>query len=387
MKFVEKEMVDGTSVTIGRKVQFRTDHAGNRTQKVSRTYTAEYRDLDGTRRFEGLGATNKREARRRAIEIQKQLEDGQRIRRPSGRLGMATLIERYWAYCQSKGLTPKTLAKYKAELDKVRAFCIEARIEAAAGFGEEAFHQYGAWLREKQHKQGRAYASKSIYTSMTLLKQLFRFAKRQKLIAEDRLDSVALPYGKAKPQACFREDQVKAMLAACHQREGWRTTHDAIAILAYSGMRVGELRQLEWSCVLLDRGSTGAFRITKGGSADTPKDKDWRVVPIHPNIRPIVEAIPRTDILVLPEFRERTLLARIKRLCLELGYGTAYKTHSLRHHFVSLCASNGVPSRLVLSWVGHSSSDLLDLYYTLHDAESETAMVRLAGQNGHIRSR
>ena len=35
--------------------------------------------------------------------------------------------------------------------------------------------------------------------------------------------------------------------------------------------------------------------------------------------------------------------------------------------FASLCANHRVAHRKALAWLGHSSSEMLDLYYHLHD--------------------
>ena len=48
------------------------------------------------------------------------------------------------------------------------------------------------------------------------------------------------------------------------------------------------------------------------------------------------------------------------------------------HHFASLCANHQVAYRKALTWLGHSSSEILDLYYHLHDADSQAAMKSLA---------
>lgn len=155
-------------------------------------------------------------------------------------------------------------------------------------------------------------------------------------------------------------------------------THQAIAILAYAGMRVGELEQLEWADVLLDRGELGMFHIRRGGSGDAPKDKDERFVPIHPRITPILRALDRTERRVLPELVARRLLSDLKELCHTCVLSRKFKVHSLRHHFASMCANHQVAYKKALAWLGHSSSDILDLYYHLHDAESEAAMQALA---------
>jgi hypothetical protein len=73
-------------------------------------------------------------------------------------------------------------------------------------------------------------------------------------------------------------------------------------------------------------------------------------------------------------------LKRVKALCVTLRFpnASAFKVHSFRHHFASLCANHRVAERKALAWLGHSDSDILKLYYHLSDAESAAAMESLA---------
>jgi len=70
----------------------------------------------------------------------------------------------------------------------------------------------------------------------------------------------------------------------------------------------------------------------------------------------------------------------MKVLCSECGFEDPdlYKLHTFRHHFASLCANHHVAHRKALAWLGHSSSEMLDLYYHLHDDDSQKAMSALA---------
>ena len=47
-----------------------------------------------------------------------------------------------------------------------------------------------------------------------------------------------------------------------------------------------------------------------------------------------------------------------------------------------MCANHQVAYKKALAWLGHSSSNILDLYYHLHDAESEAAMQAMAKDHG-----
>jgi len=382
MKLQDREIVDGTGVAIGRRVQHRKLASGEVVTRVSATYTAEYQDANGQRRFEGLSATNKREARRKALEIQQRLEKGER--KPlSGRIAMAELVKKYAEHCRDKGLAPKTLAKYSADLAKLLEFCAERGIVRADRFDEAEFLKFGAWLRERTHKQGVTMAPKSVFTALTIAKQTMKFAWKQKLLPGYALELAQVAPAKARRQPCLTSEQVEGLLSAS---EGDDLTHGAIAILAYTGMRVGELIQLRWEDVQLDVGDHGVVHICRGGSAELPKDREARTVPLHPRARAALESLPRKDSLVLPGLNDRTLLANIKRLCKRLGYGGHYKTHSLRHHFASMIVAKGVAYRLALEWMGHSSSSILELYVTIFDQDSQKAMTALAAQTMRTRS-
>jgi len=132
MQLLDRERVDGTRVSIGRRVQVRK-MAGVGSGEVdidrreSAAYTAVYIDLDGRRREQGLGTTNKREARRKAIEISRRLEEG-RPREIVTRLPIAELVSRYEEFTKAADLAPKSRAKYTADLAKLKEFVAEEKI-------------------------------------------------------------------------------------------------------------------------------------------------------------------------------------------------------------------------------------------------------------------
>jgi Phage integrase family len=84
--------------------------------------------------------------------------------------------------------------------------------------------------------------------------------------------------------------------------------------------------------------------------------------------------------VLLTHINARALLKRLKVLCIECEFEkpTQYKLHSFRHHFASMCANHDIAHRKALAWLGHSSSEMLDLYYHLHDEDSQRAMRELA---------
>jgi site-specific recombinase XerC len=89
---------------------------------------------------------------------------------------LAGLIDRYELFCSAKGLAPKSLAKYKADLAKLRQFADEHRIRTVSQFDTHAFYRFRQWLEGSKHKQGMKYVPKSVYTALTVAKQVCKWA-------------------------------------------------------------------------------------------------------------------------------------------------------------------------------------------------------------------
>ena len=164
MKLVDRERVEATNITIGRRIYYK-----NKRRKLGRSYAAEYRDPTGTQICESLDTASRAEARRKAVEIFNRLEDG-RQKVVDTKLRLETLLDDYFAVVKAKSVAPKTEWKYRADLDKLKEFCRLQRIVLANRFSQEAFYNYRQWLEE------RRYADKTIYGALILAKQVFKWA-------------------------------------------------------------------------------------------------------------------------------------------------------------------------------------------------------------------
>ena len=83
---------------------------------------------------------------------------------------------------------------------------------------------------------------------------------------------------------------------------------------------------------------------------------------VHPRVASLLGK-PKKSGPVCRAVTERALLKRLKELCAVYGFEDPqqYKLHSFRHYFASLCANHPVAYRKALAWLGHSSSDMLEL--------------------------
>ena len=64
-----------------------------------------------------------------------------------------------------------------------------------------------------------------------------------------------------------------------------------------------------------------------------------------------------------------------------------YKLHTFRHFFASYCAQQNLSYKYVLEWMGHSSSDVLDMYFTMNDRQAQAAMNSLSFNSEKAESR
>ncbi len=78
------------------------------------------------------------------------------------------------------------------------------------------------------------------------------------------------------------------------------------------------------------------------------------------------------------EVSRKKMLQYLKRLCEECGFRKPwqYKLHTFRHFyfFAGYCAQQNMSYKYALEWMGHSSSAILDIYFTMNDQQAQTAM-------------
>jgi integrase len=243
------------------------------------------------------------------------------------------------------------------------------------------------WSIRKFLIETEGVGDKTAYDRLVVVKQMFKWATRQRMIIASPFAGLAMSKPESAQQPCFTPDQTATLLekADAHLKP-------LVAMLAYAGLRFGEARDLFWTDLVLDNDSPGFIVVRRGGSSGkTTKGRRQRRIPVHPELRRILDAMPRPFDRVLtalpsPKYpnggaplNERRCLVALKRLCKRCGFANhqQYKLHTFRHTFASMCARTNVSYKYALEWMGHRSSDILDMYYTMFDADAHAAMTTL----------
>lgn len=377
MKLVDRQAVEGTTPTIyvGHR-PYRDPRTG--AEKVSRRWYAEY-CREGRRCYEPLRTTNKNVAIRAAHEIINRIEAGL-AKKPTRRAELEPLTKDYIVFLTNKSRAAKTLAKYAFVLVQLVGWAKLNGNLSATGFTEAEFWAFSKFMTDA------GLAETTRYDRLIIVKQFFKWAAKAHRIPLNPVAGAELKEPESAVQPCFTPQQIAVLLQKAHPHE-----RAIYATMAYAGLRFGEVRDLLWMDVLLDQGGHGFLVIRRGGSGETTKGRRVRRIPIHPELRKVFDRLPRDfdrvftarPSLKFPDgggpIDERRLLRSLKRLCRRAKFDNPdqYKLHTFRHAFASMCARNNVSYKYALEFMGHRSSDILDLYYCMFDETAEAAIATI----------
>ena len=299
-----------------------------------------------------LKTRSKKEARRRALVIEKEILSGEHKhqRRASS---LCDLVAEYLAHERSEGRSHKTVAKYEYAFQLLSEIAERRRVQRIDQLDLRLIDQFRA-ERTAGSVTRRPAKPKTVHNDTVTIRQLVNFALERDLITEDPLRGLKLKKPKRTPQPCWTREQVDSILTTAVPPH-----RAALIFLAETGARVGEARWLTWDDVDLDRRLIH-IRPKEGWK---PKSRDQRVVPINDQLYGLLTGLPREGTWVFParctarhpqpgrQFSERRLLQYLKRLLKRLGLPG--HLHTFRHSFISFAALQGVSER-VLRAVGRS---------------------------------
>lgn len=325
----------------------------------------------GKQHRQSLETRSKKEARRRALKLDGQLVEG-RYQRPAAVPSIDAVIQDYMAFLRAERRAKKTLVKYEKVFDRLRELAGRKRVTKISGVDLRLVDAY-------RSDRAAKCASKTVHTETVVIKQLVNFAVSRGLLATNPLRGLRIKKPKSRPQPCWTREQVTEILAA--SREGYRA---ALTLLAETGMRVGELKHLQWDDIDFPR---NVIRV-QPKQGWRPKTGDQRAIPISPATRAVLQQLPRqaSRVVTAPPSKfsdaqnrpvcERRLLDHLKRVLKRLGLPG--HLHTFRHAFISNALTEGTAEAVVRAWVGHVDAEVLKLYTHIADRASQAAMEDLS---------
>ena len=344
------------------------------------TYVAEFHDR-GCHRRVSLKTRNRKIAEERAKQIDAELTLGH-FKQPAKAVEIDRAIDLYIEGLRLDGSSPKTLTKYGSELRNFAAFAAEHRATTVDRITPPMHDKYRA-----KRKDEDGLAEYTLHNHVVIHKSWLKWLTDRGHIATNPLARVKLKMPVRSIKRAATADEVARLLLAS---EG--VLHDYIAVLAYTGLRSGELKMLRPQDVDLN----GNWIVIRKRDDWKPKKGNLRKIPIHeklrPHLQPRVEAKTPYVFCALPSekypngghyINEKHMNDRFKRLAVSLGMPVGRKDdglviHSLRHFFETFTINSGIPQRVVDVWMGHVGEKSTGrIYYQLTEEESQKFMKRV----------
>lgn len=136
-----------------------------------------------------------------------------------------------------------------------------------------------------------------------------------------------------------------------------------------------------------------ASRAERAAARTTKSHRD-RALPINPQLRQVLQDMPRhADGRILhgplgghlkPDTVRNVLIREVLNPLAERfpsargekGFRDG-RLHSFRHYFCSMSANSNVPEQVLMTWLGHRDSKMVRHYYHLHHEEAQRQMAKI----------
>lgn len=170
-------------------------------------------------------------------------------------------------------------------------------------------------------------------------------------------------------------DKFHAWVKAIREANGRfsRACGDFVELLAYSGLRLGEVKGLRWKDVDLKKGEL----VVRGEGGTGTKNWEIRRVPINPPMNALLKRMRKRRGKVQPNENVTEVFEAQKAMtnaAEKIGI-ERLTHHDLRHFFATVCIESGVDIPTVAKWLGHKDGGALAMktYGHLRDEHSRAA--------------
>jgi integrase/recombinase XerD len=265
------------------------------------------------------------------------------------------------AVWMERGLSPNTLAAYRADLTALARWLAER--------GVPILRTTRADLQDFIAFRVQAGARpRSTARQLSSFRRFFRYLVREGVVREDPTAQIAMPkIGRSLPKSLTEEEVESLLNAPAVSDPLGNRDRTMLEVLYATGLRVSELVNLRNGQVNLNQ---GVIRILGKGNRE-------RLIPLGEEaVRWIIEfsRAPRAEILlerqtdyVFPTRRGDRMTRQafwhiIKRYARKAGIGKELSPHTLRHAFATHLLNHGADLRVVQMLLGHSDLSTTQIY-------------------------
>jgi len=243
--------------------------------------------------------------------------------------------------------------------------------------------------RIKKNMKDAGRAPRSIQYALAVVRQIFNHAIRNELYSGDN-PATKVKKPKVDNKRVRFLNQAEADLLLVELKDRSLKLHDMALISLHCGLRAGELFDLTWGCVDLDRESL-VLMDTKGSVN--------RTVYMTSEVKDVLSQMetgkPTDRVFPNRKGKRRNEASNaFGRAVTELGFNTGIEDrrhkvifHTLRHTFASWLVQNGVDLYTVQKLMGHSTISMTERYAHLAPDNLKSAVKKLEDSINRERSK
>jgi site-specific recombinase XerD len=207
-----------------------SDRVKLRRRGKKKVWTAEFH-FNGHHRYRSMKTANLKEAKRRAQKLAVEL-DGGVYRSPPRAKPYDEAVEDYLASLTANGRCTATTAKYRPVLAAFGGVLAAAGVTTVVQMTPAHFDQFLIDRSKSHHPATRCHHAQ-------IVKQFAKYLYRRRLIVENPFTDIPLSTPPRSPKERPSLDKVNHLLRAASPR-----LRSLLAVLAFTGCRVGEVRRL-----------------------------------------------------------------------------------------------------------------------------------------------
>ena len=306
---------------------------------------------------------------------------------------MQDALNDFLNYCRlERRLAPLTCSAYERDIRACLRFLASEGIDELARVRPPDLRAFLASEAERRPAIG------SQARTVAALKCFFRFLLENEYLERDPAHVLRTPKKREVLPDVLDQRELRRLLATVEDRAVWERHFPGkqerdrllLALLAYAGLRRGELLGLDWDDIDLDRRLL-KVRKAKGGRQ--------RVLPIHPALAPLFidyltfrarDPEPALFVGVQGRRLSISILSQTFRRYAEAAGVTERKRvtpHTLRHVFASELLHAGANLRQIQELLGHKHLDSTQRYTHVNAHELRGAVKRLQFPSSSDRDR
>ncbi len=330
-----------------------------------------------------LKTTVKKEAMRKAMELEYELENGilvHKTTKPAKEVAKASITEAaadFINYLKTEGRRRKTLTKYEGIFRTFAEYAAEQGVDQIGDVDLSLVDKYRAFRKP-------ALSARSMSNEGGALKRFFAWCLKRGFVLQNPLADEKYKRPQAKSRGGPTLEQINMILKAATPAR-----RAIIAVGAFAGVRIGEIARLRVEDVDFEN---GWLNIVSRPGLETKSGQSWKV-PLHSRLRSILKRVPHGKEGLFftaepsrkfpsgghhinPKHVNEDLIKLLKKLDMPAGRVGGFTFHSLRSSFKTIGIHAGVPREVVDVWQNHAPDRAAShVYYKLSDQESQRFML------------